>query len=233
MSFDINKIEKIEGLLSDDEARLLYKLAREVKKGVIVEIGSYKGKSTVCLAQGSKDGKGQTVYAIDPHLGDLSLKKNSAPSKEDFKKNVVGNGLQRFVKPLYFTSKEAFPKIKQPIGLLFIDGDHRYKGVLADYRNWSKKLCYGGIVAFHDSFSWEGVIKTIDSHVIKNHEFVCLGFANSITYFMKAKKTDWLDHYNNWVFLMVRKVYVTIVFLHLPGFILKPLKSINRFVMPK
>ena len=41
-------IENIQGWLSDTEGILLFKLAKNLNgRGVIVEIGSWKGKSTV------------------------------------------------------------------------------------------------------------------------------------------------------------------------------------------
>ncbi|WP_455277747.1 hypothetical protein [[Eubacterium] cellulosolvens] len=50
--------DKVEGWLTDKEGELLYKLAKQCTgKGVIVEIGSWKGKSTIWLGMGSKNGK--------------------------------------------------------------------------------------------------------------------------------------------------------------------------------
>ncbi len=58
----------IKGWLKDKEGQLLYDLAKNCTgKGVIVEIGSWKGKSTTWLAHGSKEGNKVRVYAIDPH----------------------------------------------------------------------------------------------------------------------------------------------------------------------
>lgn len=45
----------------------LFQFIKEI--GFIVEIGSFEGKSTICLAGGSKDGNRIPVYAIDPHGG--------------------------------------------------------------------------------------------------------------------------------------------------------------------
>ena len=42
-----------DGFLSLNEALLLYCLARDAKSGCIVEIGSYRGKSSVFLGKGS------------------------------------------------------------------------------------------------------------------------------------------------------------------------------------
>jgi len=232
----LGKMKKIGGLLHDDEALLLYRFGKEARNGVIVEIGSFKGKSTICLANGSNDGQGVKVYAIDPHMGDLSYHewekhKNAAPSKQEFRKNIIESGIKDYVYPLYITSKEAFTKVKEPVEVLFIDGDHRYKSVLADYKNWSKKMVVGGVMAFHDSFSWEGVIETVDEHVFSDPNFVCVGFANSITYFEKVSKRDFSDNVRNVYWLAIRIVYTKIVFMHLPKWVIGPLKKVNGFLM--
>lgn len=36
------------------------------------------------------------------------------------------------------------------IDLLFIDGDHTYEGVKADFQNYSPMVSKGGMVVFHD-----------------------------------------------------------------------------------
>jgi len=36
------------------------------------------------------------------------------------------------------------------IGLLYLDGDHSYEGVIRDLREWSPKLVKGGVIAGHD-----------------------------------------------------------------------------------
>jgi predicted O-methyltransferase YrrM len=36
------------------------------------------------------------------------------------------------------------------VDFLFIDGDHRYEGVLADWRDYAPLVRPGGLVAFHD-----------------------------------------------------------------------------------
>jgi len=62
--------EDIEGYLSEGEGRLLYTLAkRNPTIGHIVELGSYLGRSTVCLAQGNEEGK-RTLFAVDRFTGD-------------------------------------------------------------------------------------------------------------------------------------------------------------------
>jgi len=64
------KMRRVPGFLGENEARFLGLLAACVPaEGAIVEIGSYKGKSTVMLASvAAHYGRGPVV-AIDPHTG--------------------------------------------------------------------------------------------------------------------------------------------------------------------
>ena len=76
----------IVGFLEDGEGALLFELARDVNRGVIVEVGSFRGKSTVYLARGALAGSRAHVYAIDPQIGI-----NADP--EDFRKNLALAGV--------------------------------------------------------------------------------------------------------------------------------------------
>lgn len=55
----------------------------------------------------------------------------------------------------------------QPIDFLFIDGDHTYEGVRADWLAWSPLVRPGGLVAFHDTWPnadrhEPGVVRWVD-----------------------------------------------------------------------
>src|SRR5712692_7618908 len=91
---------KIEGWLSEREAEFLYRTARGCStSGVIVEIGSFKGKSTICLAKGSSAGGRVEVHAIDPHTGTLeqNLWMAGRSSLEDLNRNVKAAGVEDLV----------------------------------------------------------------------------------------------------------------------------------------
>ncbi len=68
---DILYVRRLEGYLSTPKVRLLHRVVSGLSgPGEIAEIGSWKGKSTVALALAIKRaGRGETVYAIDHHLG--------------------------------------------------------------------------------------------------------------------------------------------------------------------
>src|SRR5439155_12715514 len=135
-------IAEVPGWLTDEEGEALYDLARACSgKGVIVEIGSWKGKSTICLGRGSLAGASVPIYAIDPHA-DYRF--------GDFKANVERAGITDLVRPVTSLSQPAADELYEPIELLFVDGSHAYDLVLEDCEKWVPKVADGGWVAFHD-----------------------------------------------------------------------------------
>ena len=61
-------VDGVDGWMSPDQAAALYDAAAACHDGdQIVEIGSFRGRSTIVLA--SAAGDGVAVVAIDPHAG--------------------------------------------------------------------------------------------------------------------------------------------------------------------
>ena len=59
----------VKGFLSEEEGEKLYRLALESsKKGPILELGSYCGKSTIYIGSAVKDNN-SLLYAVDHHRG--------------------------------------------------------------------------------------------------------------------------------------------------------------------
>lgn len=163
--------QDVEGWLWKEEGEILYRLAQLNKNiGVIVELGSYKGKSTICLAQGSKKVNGGKVYAIDNFIGDsyVGIKKTSFYNQ--FLSNIKKYFLKEYVESIKGNFSEAAKSWNKPIRLLFIDGSHNYKDVKRDFENWEPKVAPGGIIVFHDALVWPGVSKFV-RQVINSGEF--------------------------------------------------------------
>ena len=116
----------VEGLLEEREGLCLYGLARRsAPLGAVVEIGSYKGRSTWFLARGLEDvGSSWPVVAFDPHL---------EGTRDDFHANLARTGIASRVEPHAAFSHDEAPAFDRPIGLLWIDGDHTYAGVRRDF----------------------------------------------------------------------------------------------------
>jgi MMP 1-O-methyltransferase len=138
----------IDGWLSDAQGCALFRAASATSgKGHIVEIGSWKGRSTAWLAAGARL-SGARVYAVDPHTA--SREDPRAATFAEFRANLAHAGLTDHVEPLVMTSVDAARLVAGPIELLFIDGDHSYEGVRLDAALWLPKLVEGGTVMFHD-----------------------------------------------------------------------------------
>ena len=63
---EIRELLAIEGSVSEEEIVYLHGLAARVRDGCIVQVGSYRGRSTAALALGSLAGFQVPVYAVDP-----------------------------------------------------------------------------------------------------------------------------------------------------------------------
>jgi hypothetical protein len=204
---DWKKIRKIGGWLTINEGRALYKEAKVVKEGgKIVEIGSWKGRSTVCLAQGAKDGSRSKVWAIDPHVGSMGYLRllGSKDTFGEFKKNIKELEAEKLVEILRFRSWEVAGDFKEEIDFLLIDGDHSLWGVGRDWRDWWPKLKEGGTTAFHDSWHrWEiqgltGII-LLFSKMVKKPKLV-----DTLTIFEKCERNNWKERLENAFFVIKR-----------------------------
>jgi predicted O-methyltransferase YrrM len=153
----------IEGMISDEELLFLERLARAVvPPSCIVEVGSYRGRSTAALAAGSRGGGGAPVYAIEPHerfTGVLGGQFGPEDRKHFFQ-NMLRAGATDEVRLVNLSSEIVAPGWRMPIGLLWIDGDHAYEGVRRDFEVWEPHLADGAPVAFHDSNA-EGVARLL------------------------------------------------------------------------
>jgi MMP 1-O-methyltransferase len=168
------KMERIDGWLHHTEGDLLYRLAKNcTEKGVIVEIGSWKGKSTICLAFGSKEGKHIPVYAIDPHTGSSEHRQmfGQVWTYDEFIANIRKNKLDDIVKPIVNTSVKAAETFYEPVELLFVDGAHEYEEVKKDFELWFPKIVSGGIIAFHDATCNDGPQRIVNEYVYNSNHF--------------------------------------------------------------
>jgi len=193
-------IADVPGWLTDEEGEALYELARSCTgKGVIVEIGSWKGKSTVCLGVGSQDGEAVPVYAIDPHA-DYRF--------GDFKTNVERARIAELVRPIAALSQPAADDFVEPIELLFVDGSHEFDLVLEDFEKWVPKVVDGGWVAFHDTTWTAGPRKVVGQAVYRSRRFKDIRFVvGSLTVARKVEENSSLDRVRNRYVLGVKTAF--------------------------
>lgn len=156
--------EEIPGWLSDIENRFLFESARRAPRGtMIVEIGSYKGRSTIYLALGSKAGKGNPVFAIDPHTGspDLLRPGERIWTYDEFTANVARSGVSDIVRPVVATGEDTVRNWNEPVCLLFIDANyHSYELTKNLLRLWIPHLMEGGMLLLNNvAPSFYGILR--------------------------------------------------------------------------
>ena len=156
----------VKGFIDHNEGICLYNYAlNSSKKGPILEIGSYCGKSTIYIATAAKKYSG-CVYSVDHHTGseenqvgweyhDIELfdeetgRINSFP---EFMRNLRKANLLDTVVPIVSDSLLVSRYWKIPLSMVFIDGGHTMEAAFNDFNNWKDKIIKGGILAIHDVF---------------------------------------------------------------------------------
>jgi predicted O-methyltransferase YrrM len=181
---------RTEGMVSFDEAVLLYNLARGVCSGCIVEVGSYRGRSSVFLGKGSLDGANVPVYAIDPHKSFTGVLGGvfSPKDRTAFYRAMLDNDCSEIVSLINLSSEKFALSWSESISFLWIDGDHSYDGVKRDFNCWSPHLQANAIIAFDDATDQIlGPYKIIDE-LISLKEFERIASVGKIVVIRQCRK---------------------------------------------
>jgi hypothetical protein len=165
-------IEPVPGWLTAAQARRLWDAAGSLRAPAqIVEIGSFRGRSTIVLALAAADGV--HVVAIDPHLGgDRGPQEYGdrpdvgEADHEAFAANLRLAGVAGRVRHVRRFSQEALDDVGGEIALLYVDGAHRFVPARGDLRRWGSRVPVGGRLLVHDSFSSVGVTLALVAEVI-------------------------------------------------------------------
>lgn len=133
--------QKIRGWLLPTVAEQLYRCTFEASsKGIVVEVGSFAGKSTVCIARALKDKGGiSKMTAIDSRF------------QLDFTSNLNQFGVLNLVHTLESPSLAVADTWNQPISFIYIDGHHGKAHAYADFVVWESMVLPGGVIALDDT----------------------------------------------------------------------------------
>lgn len=194
------QIARIKGWLTPEEAEALFDRAKACTgRGVIVEIGSYRGRSTICLGLGSKAGCHVPVYAIDLHQSNRFHR---------FTRNIGRAGLDDLVTPVAGRSQEIAADLDEPVELLFIDGSHDYDGVREDFERWVPKVVDGGWVVMHDTTWTEGPKRVANTLVLRSRHFRAARFVpGSMLVAQKVPANTAGDRLRSYAVLVVKTAF--------------------------
>jgi len=171
----MGKTREVPGFLLENEARFVGLLAAcTPAEGLIVEIGSFKGRSTVMLASVAAHYGLGPVVAIDPHNFNLSTTSTQpGPSTvDDFLRSLHTAGGTGQVEFHHAFSKDVGKSWSRPIRLLWNDGDHSYTGAKTDFDRFSPYVNPHGIVALHDSLnSFPGPIRVFVEDMLRSQKY--------------------------------------------------------------
>jgi predicted O-methyltransferase YrrM len=175
--FDAAALDGVEGWLSDEQARVLGEAAAALHPPArVVEIGSFRGRSTIVLAQAATEGV--ELIAIDPHAGTdrgpQEIETTAATGESDherFLANLERAGVRERVRHVRSLSQDALAEVDGEVDLLYVDGAHRYRPARDDIVRWGARVKPGGTMLIHDSFSSIGVTAAILRHLVWNRDF--------------------------------------------------------------
>lgn len=131
----------VRGWLLECEGRKLAELASGKR---VLEIGSFCGRSTVCIAQTA-----ESVVCIDPFTGAGTSDRRDTLA--EFEHNITSFGVGEKVEAFQGTTGEIAPGLpSDSFDLVFIDGAHDFNSISLDVAAAERLLKPGGLIAFHD-----------------------------------------------------------------------------------
>ena len=136
-----DRVRHLPGWLRREDVLKLYELAY-FANGSILEIGSYHGKSAIIMAGAARDsGCGATVFSLDVDTNALRPARKAAADQGVADNVIFVRGSVR----AFFRAWRGF----EP-SLVFVDGDHSYRGVSRDLQVLRSRVPRGAMILFHD-----------------------------------------------------------------------------------
>ena len=179
-------VRDVEGWMTPEQGRRLFDAAKVCPPGGrIVEIGSFRGRSTIVLA--SAAAPDVEIVAVDPHAGNdrgpqeiEGFEEEAASDHDVFLANLAKAGVRDRVRHVRESSDAAHASVDGDVDVLYIDGAHRYTPALADIRDWGGRVADGGTLLIHDAFSSVGVTAAIVRTLVGGRRFRYVGRSRSL-----------------------------------------------------
>ena len=186
-------VADVDGWMTHGQARALYDAAAACPAGGrIVEIGSFRGRSTIVLASAAADGV--EIVAIDPHAGNdrgpqeiAGFEDAAGEDHAVFNANLAAAGVADRVRHVRAFSDAAHADVADPIDVLYVDGAHRFAPARRDIADWGARVRPGGTMLIHDSFSSIGVTLAILRELVPSSEWRYVRRSRSLAVYEKRR----------------------------------------------
>lgn len=163
-----------QGWFDEPNRKILTKFFHSNQIETIIELGSWKGKSALFMAELlPMHGK---IYCVDTWEGFLAESKKTPFSNyerekstlyDQFLSNVLHKNLMHKVIPLRKKTSEAAKSLAIQADLIYIDASHDEKSVLEDIYNYFPKLKPNGILCGDDYGRFPGVTEAVHKAALK------------------------------------------------------------------
>lgn len=177
--------DDLQGWGSDDP--VLVGAIQLLRAARVCEVGSWKGRSAIRMAQAAKAANIDTeIVCVDTWLGSPEHWLKEYPDAYEslriingiphlyytFLANVVRTGMTDMITPFPTTSENAaeiFKRLGIRFELIYIDAAHEYEPAKRDFVAYYDLLTADGLLILDDYIAWQGVTKAADEFVAERH----------------------------------------------------------------
>lgn len=140
----------------------IFGLLKDIKARKVLEIGRYKGGSTLIMAA-AMGGQG-TLWSIDTgnETAILKGKINSNKNYDALLQEKLNHFALSNVQILHGDSRTIEVETGE-LDAVMIDGDHSYEGVRSDFERFGRRVRLGGAILFDDAFAEEIFTSHVDT----------------------------------------------------------------------
>ena len=133
----------LSGSAELETGKALYTLVRLLKPDSVIEIGSYTGASSICIAQALSDNSQPGLL----HCVEID-EKHVIMAQKHLEEAALAHRVR------FYQGSSHDPGIVHSLPrseIIFVDGDHTYHGARKDFEIYSGLLADHGVIVYHDT----------------------------------------------------------------------------------